>query len=323
MREIEKLKKMEELSQLELLQKENEPKKIIEKKPVEPVKPKGPSLAEFKDQKFIQVQGLRPPSDRKVKAGMMSELTTGQHLWGKNVFKEVPIASLSKIMTVLVVLDELDIRDNVNLQTKLKINSEARTTPSSVFLRRHPLPEVTVEECLISAMVKSANDSCTLLAQYFGDGDKTRFIAKMNAKARALKMTSTAFYNPHGLPGAYSKPAIPDNTSSARDLMLLVVEAYENRKEIFKWTSIKSYTTPKNHRKPVTVGNTNPLIEVSGVIGLKTGFTNNAGWCFINVDKYQSKVYVSIITGCQTKADRNAFARELMLWGRKAGRTLK
>lgn len=277
----------------------------------------------FQDQNFLEVKGLTPPSDRQVGAGLMVELNTQRILWGKNVLDVVAIASLTKVLTVLTVMDEVDKRDDVTMDTKLTISSVARSTPSSSFLRKHPDREVPIRELLQSAMVKSANDSCQLLAEYFGDGDANRFIAMMNAKARSLKMKDSTFYNAHGLPGKYFTPETPDNTSTMGDLMLLMLEVWEKRKEVFNWTSKKSFILPPNHKRGVRVNNTNPLIAMNGVIGLKTGFTNNAGWCLMTVYKGAGKVYFSIVTGCRTKAVRNSFSRALLLWGIKAGKTLK
>ncbi len=70
------------------------------------------------------------------------------------------------------------------------------------------------------------------------------------------------------------------------------------------------------------ITNTNPLVAMSGVIGLKTGYTGNAGWCLITVYHDESKVLVSVVTGCRDKTVRNTFCRALLLWGIKAAKTL-
>ena len=321
MRNIEKLSDLELENKIELNKQAREVKAF--KLPVKPKVEKPFIELNIQDRKFFEVAGVRPPSDKSVRAGMMVEFKTGTHLWVKNITKTVPIASLSKIMTVLVVLDELDKRDDVTMETKIKITSQARKTGSSSFLRKHPLAEVSVKECLMSAMIKSANDSCILLADFFGQGDQARFAAMMNAKARSLKLTSTAFYNPHGLPGRDQQPVVPDNTSTVKDLLFMVIEVYQNRPEILKWTRLVSLKLPENHRRAITINNTNPLVNIDGVVGLKTGYTINAGHCLINIYNYQSRTFVSIITGCKTKAARNNFARELLLWTRKARKKIK
>lgn len=316
--EINKYKKLEkDTESLLLLQAE----KKVDLSP-EPERKASPrEIFNFQDKSFLEISGLTPPSDRKVKAGLMVELNSQKILWGKNVLEPVAIASLTKVLTVLVAMEEVDNNDQVTLDTKIPITSTARSVPSSSFLRKHPHKEVPVRELLQSALIKSANDSCQLLAEYIGGGDPSRFMALMNAKARQLKMKNSAFYNPHGLPGKYFDPQTPDNTSTMEDLMLLILEVWEKRKEVFSWTAKKSMKMPPDHSRGVIINNTNPLISINGVIGLKTGYTNNAGWCLMTVYKSSSRVFFSIVTGCPTKTDRNNFCRSLLLWGIKAART--
>ena len=267
---------------------------------------------------FRKIKGLTPPSDRNVGAGILLDVETQKILWGKNVTEEIAIASLTKILTVITVLDEVRKRDDVTMKTKIKISSTARSTRSSSFLRAHPYSEVPIDELLQSAMIKSANDSCQLLAEFFGDGDSKRFVAMMNAKARALNMRHSMFFNPHGLPGKYYTPERPDNTSTIADLTLLVFEVMENYQGIFSWTSKQLMKLPKGHKRAVTVYNTNPLVQIRGVNGLKSGYTINAGWCLITTCNRDGHFYISIVTGCKTKGTRNSFSRSLLLWGFKA-----
>ena len=272
---------------------------------------------------FRKIKGLTPPSDRSVGAGILMDVKTENILWGKNVTEEISIASLTKILTVITVLDELRRKTDVTKNTKIKITSSARSTRSSSFLSKHPHREVSIDELLKSAMLKSANDSCQLLAEFFGDGDSTRFVAMMNAKARALNMRHSMFFNPHGLPGKYYTPERPDNTSTIADLTLLVFEVMGNYPEIFEWTSKQSMQMPNGHSRAITVYNTNPLIQIRGVNGLKTGYTINAGWCLITTCNRDGHFYISIVTGCKTKGTRNSFSRSLLLWGFKAIESFK
>lgn len=317
-RDIEKYNKLEKDAE-RLLINQAEKEIILPADPV--VEPTPREIFNFQDQNFLEVKGVTAPSDRYIGAGLMVELNSQKILWGKNVLDPVAIASLTKVMTVLLVLEEVDKRDDITLDTKIPITSTARSVPSSSFLRKHPHSEVPIIELLQSAIIKSANDSCQLLAEFFGDGDDTRFVAMMNARARQLKMKNTAYYNSHGLPGKYFKPETPDNSSTMEDLMLLVLEVWETRKEVFQWSSKKSMKLPPGHSRAVTISNTNPLIAMKGVIGLKTGFTNNAGWCLITVYKDANRVFFSIVTGCKTKATRNRFSRALLLWGLKAAKS--
>ncbi|MCM8530624.1 MAG: serine hydrolase [Lentisphaeraceae bacterium] len=315
-RELERFQLAEE-SRKDLAEKHPElaeelaPPPIVEEEPEKP-------LVLVENVNFRQIKGLRPPSDRHVNAGLLLDIESQKILWGKKVTDVISIASLTKILTIITALDEVKRRDDIDFSTKVKISSTARSTPSSSFLRKHPHSEVPIIELMQSAMLKSANDSCRLLAEFLGDGDPTRFIATMNTKARMLNMKHSMFFNPHGLPGKYSKPEIPDNTSTIADLSLLVFEVIEHYPEILKWTSKRSMILPPGHKRGIRVPNTNPLIQMRGVNGLKTGFTFNAGWCLITTCKKDGRYFVSIVTGCKTKAVRNSFSRDLLLWGTKA-----
>jgi D-alanyl-D-alanine carboxypeptidase len=233
LRQSERLNALEEKSK-ELNSQVNTIKEpeIVQLAPKEAVKPK--IALSVEDVNFLKIKGLTPPSDRDVRAGLLVEVSTQKILWGKNVTDTYPIASLTKMLTVVTALNEVARRDDIDLKTKVKISSTARNTRSSSFLRKHPESEVTIEELLQSAMIKSANDSCQLLAEFLGGGDEKRFIAMMNSQARQLKMKDSAFYNSHGLPGAYSTPALPDNTSTMADLILVIIDILENHREVLK-----------------------------------------------------------------------------------------
>lgn len=319
-RELEKFQLLEE-SKEELAKKHPKFSKalkeaVIVEKEKEPVPEK--VFVDVENVNFKKINGLAPPSDRYAGAGILLDVKTKKILWGKNVTKEIPIASLTKVLTVITVLDEVRRREGVTMKTKIKITSSARSTRSSSFLRKHPHGEVPIDELLQSAMLKSANDSCQLLAEFFGDGDSKRFVAMMNAKARTLNMKHSMFFNPHGLPGAYYKPERPDNSSTIADLTLLIFEVMENYSGMFNWTSKQSMYLPKGHPRAVYVPNTNPLVQIRGVNGLKTGFTFNAGWCLITTCNRDGHFYISIVTGCKSKEARNSFSRALLLWGFKA-----
>jgi D-alanyl-D-alanine carboxypeptidase (penicillin-binding protein 5/6) len=316
-RELEKFSLLEDRKE-ELVAKHPDLTQKIE--PVVVVAPpeKKKLFVDVENVNFRKVPGLKPPSDRYVGAGLILEINSKKILWGKDVTKVVSIASLTKTLTVITALDEVRKRDDITMNTKVKISTTARSVRSSSFLRNHPNSEVPIIELLQSAMIKSANDSCQLLAEFLGGGDSRRFIAMMNTKARMLKLKHSMFFNPHGLPGAYSKPEIPDNTSTVADLSLIVFEIIENYSGIFKWTSKTSMNLPPGHKRAVRITNTNPLIQIRGVNGLKTGFTFNAGWCLISTCKRDGRYFVSIITGCKNKDVRNAFSRASLLWAFKA-----
>ena len=270
-------------------------------------------LATLKDG-FKPSKHGKPLGYQYAKAGALIDLSKKKVLWAKNIDKELPLASLTKVLTTLAVLEKCK-DEKHNLKQKAKISSTARTTEHSKFLRLYKYPEVTLNDLCQTAIVKSANDSCTLIKEHFDTTDG-QFIAYMNGYAKKIGLTKSKFYNPHGLPGAYSKPAIPDNTSTVRDLITLTQKAAQTP-QMIKWANVQSVSYPGVKTKTFTLGNTNPMIEVAGVNGLKTGFTNNAGWCIIYTYKRGNKHFAAIILGCASKTQRNTLARNLLSWAKK------
>ena len=258
----------------------------------------------------------RFPSVRNVRAGLIVELNNREVYWAQNATKSVPIASLTKCLTVLTVLETIKNNPKYSLSDEVKISKSAMVTSSSVFLRKYPKDTVSVKELLVTAMVKSANDSCELLAEHFGNGDPKRFISLMNEQAKALGLPNTQMSNSHGLPFSRSNPKL-DNHSSMEDLLNIVRKLIKDYPMVLEWTSIRSLSYPKGSPKAVKLNNTNPLLAVKGVNGFKTGFTLNAGWCQILTIKRNGKFYFLVVTGCPSKNTRNVVMRELMNWALK------
>ena len=305
-------KKAQMRAALEAEKKKNPPKVVIPP-------PKKPEIVLTEDKKFPRISGVASPNPRHVRAGLLFERNSKKLLWGKNINKTVPIASLTKVLTTLVVLDEIERRNDVTLDTKIPISATARNTLYSSFIRKYPYKEVPVRDLLQSALIKSANDSCQLLSEYFGDDDPRRFTAMLNNKARQLKMRNSFFFNSHGLPG---KTADLDNKSTMADLVLMVEHVFEKRPEIFKWTSKRSVKLPAGDPRAIFIGNTNPVLPMTGVFGLKTGYTLNAGSCLIYTYKRHGRSYTAIVTGSPNKNERNVFSRALILWSDKAAKHL-
>ena len=256
----------------------------------------------------------RPLGHQYAKAGALIDLSQQKLLWAKNIDKKLPLASLTKVLTTLAVLEKCKSPKH-SLKNKAKISSTARTTKHSKFLRLYKYSEVTLNDLCQTALVKSANDSCSLIKEHFDSKDQS-FISYMNEYAKSIGLKNSKFYNPHGLPGAYSRPAIPDNTTTIRDLITLTQKAV-NTPQMIKWGNVQALSYPGVKIRSFRLGNTNPMIEVTGVNGLKTGFTNNAGWCIIYSYQRGSKRFAAIILGCATKTQRNALARNLLNWAKK------
>ncbi|WDE96259.1 serine hydrolase [Lentisphaera profundi] len=267
----------------------------------------------IEDNHKAEKSAYRFPSVSRVRVGLVYEMNKGKTLWSSGANKSVPIASLTKCLTILTVLDHIKANPQHSLLDQVLISKSSMQTSSSSFLRKYPKDTISVEELLISAMVKSANDSCQLLAEYFGHGNSNNFIAMMNLKAKELGMKQTKISNAHGLPFNRERPEL-DNHSSMSDLLHLIRKSIHDYPMILKWTSSREVLLPKNSRKPVRLGNTNPLLGVKGVNGYKTGFTINAGWCQIVSVRSNGKFYFMAITGCPSKNTRDVTMRALLNW---------
>jgi serine-type D-Ala-D-Ala endopeptidase (penicillin-binding protein 7) len=202
-----------------------------------------------------------------------------------------PIASITKLMTALIVVEfKIDLDEYINYH-------------GTVWRDR----KVKRSDLLESLLIKSDNSAAESLANSI-PGGRSVFIDMMNSRARSLGMTNTAFEDPSGLGR--------NNLSTARDLAILISTAYEHPK--ISNTSASKYfkVEVKNKRKItyMTVGNTNSqLLEVFDTITLsKTGYTNPAGRCLALLVEKNNKRYAIIILGERTSGDRFFRARNLI-----------
>lgn len=250
------------------------------------------------------------------RSGIVVDLETRRVLWSRNAHKAVPIASMTKLMTLLVAYEMVeDPSNDYTLQTPVKVTRAAYMIGGSqVYL--DPKETFTVEELMKAASIKSANDAAYLLAEFFGGGDVNTFVRKMNAKAAELGMKHTKFRNPHGLPG---KSAAEDNVSSPEDMVRLA-EATLLHPKLMEWTS----TWKANFRKPGTKGhmviqNTNHLLRngsdpCPGVDGLKTGFIRRSGYCLTATCKRGGRRVIAVSMGHNTWKERDRFVKDLLNW---------
>lgn len=187
---------------------------------------------------------------------------TGDILYEKNADEKMLIASITKVMTAIIVIE------NCDMDEKIKIKPEWSTVEgSSMYLK--PDEYYTVSEILTGLLLVSGNDAATALACSMC-GDEPSFAAKMNEKAKELGMTNSSFRNPHGLDA-------PEHYSTARDMAILASYCMEN--EEFRRIASTSCATVKDQ----TYVNHNRLLrEYEGCIGVKTGYTMAAGRTLIS-----------------------------------------
>ena len=207
---------------------------------------------------------------------------------GKNEDVKSAMASTTKIMTTIVILEKADLNEKVTVSAKA-----GGTGGSRLGLKRGD--KASVRDLLYGLMLRSGNDAAVALAEHVG-GSVKEFAELMNEKAIELGLTNTHFVTPHGLDDA-------NHYTTALELAKLTDYAMDN--ETFaKIVGTKSTTIYINNQSR-QINNTNELLGVlNGVVGVKTGFTNNAGRCLVTETKRNNMDIITIVLGADTKKDR-------------------
>ena len=250
-------------------------------------------------------------------AGILVDMDTNKVLWAKNPSKPVPVASLTKIMTIMLAYEiAMDDSSPYTLQSLIPVTPEAiNTEASKVYFKKGEM--FTIDELLIAASVRSANDAAHLLAEHLGGGKADKFIEDMNRRAKEVGMTHTTYFNAHGLPG---KTKALDNQSSCEDVarLCLVFRNYPYLMELagkrtapFREKGSPDYILLQNHNNLLPGAKT----AAPGVNGIKTGFTNRAGFCVAASCERGGRNLLAVATGFPSAADRDNFIRVLLDWG--------
>ena len=242
-------------------------------------------------------------------AAILFDASANRVLWEKDSKKPVYIASMTKMMTALLVFEDVEERDDLSMDTVIKVSNAAfRIGGSQVWL--DPRESFSLEELLITIMVKSANDSSYLVGEYIENGNMDRFIKRMNTRAAELNMTDTEFLNAHGLPEGAT-----GNKASCQDLVRLALALYRFP-EALEWASIPTYKFRSEAEEPTILANHNRLIlTTEGVNGLKTGYTKAAGFCVTATCERDGRVLVAATTGFASSKQRDNFTKALLEWG--------
>ena len=207
---------------------------------------------------------------------------------GKNEDVKSAMASTTKIMTTIVILEKADLNETVTVSVKA-----GGTGGSRLGLKRGD--KTSVKDLLYGLMLRSGNDAAVALAEHVG-GSVKEFAELMNEKAAELGLTNTHFVTPHGLDD-------PNHYTTALELAKLTDYAMDN--ETFARIVGTKSTTIYINNQPRQINNTNELLGVlNGVVGVKTGFTNNAGRCLVTEIKRNNMDIITIVLGADTKKDR-------------------
>ena len=217
-------------------------------------------------------------------------------IWGKSENKRTAMASTTKIMTAILLIENSDLNQTITISSK-----SAGTGGSRLGLKRND--KITLRDLLYGLMLKSGNDSAVAIAETVG-GSVEGFANMMNEKAKELGLENTHFVTPHGLDN-------PEHYTTAYELAKLADYALEN--ETFaKVVNTKNYTVTINGY-PKNITNTNELLGyVEGVNGVKTGFTNNAGRCLVTSVNRNGFEIITVVLQADTKKFRSSDSLKLI-----------
>ena len=244
-------------------------------------------------------------NDLQHRASVLIEKNTGNILVNNNAHDRHPIASVTKLMTVLLTFENLE-NGYISLTDKVLVSENAHGMGGSqIFLDANT--EYVLEDLLKSVIVCSANDSSVALAEYIA-GSENNFVKLMNEKAKALNLNNTNYSNCTGLPST-------DGYSSAYDqaIVLSKVLNYEN---YHKYSSIwfEDFVHPSGRTTQMT--NTNKLSKFySGCIGGKTGSTNQAKYCLSVGAKRNDMELIACVLGAENSKERFKLASDLLNYG--------
>ena len=231
-------------------------------------------------------------------AAIVIEERTGRVLFSRNANKRLFPASLTKIMTLYMLFEEID-AGRLTLQSRLPISRVAASrSPSKLYLA--PGSSISVENAILALVTKSANDVATAVAEKIS-GTERAFAGKMTRKARALGMVNTTFKNASGLPNRAQH-------STARDMSRLGVAIRRDFPQYYHYFSRTSFSY--NGRK---YGNHNKLLrQFDGTDGIKTGFTNASGFNLVAAAERNGVRLIGVVFGGRTGTSRNEHMMKIL-----------
>lgn len=242
------------------------------------------------------------------KGAILIDADSGKTLLQQNAHEELPLASVTKVMTMLLVMEDVE-KGKITLKDEVTISERAASMGGSQMYmevgEKH-----TVEELLKGVAMASANDGCVALAEYVA-GSEEIFVERMNQRAAELGMKDTHFVNTNGLP-------VAEHYSSAYDIAVMSKQLYkfeETHKWFTTWQDTITVGLP-GKEKEFGLTNTNKLIkQYSGCNGIKTGFTSDAGYCLSASATRDGTHFIAIALGCETSEIRNKEVAKLFDYG--------
>ncbi len=231
-------------------------------------------------------------------AAIVFDANSGKTLFARHADARRYPASLTKMMTLYVLFEELD-AGRLSLSSAMPVSANAaRQSPSKLGLRKGS--KIKVKDAILALVTKSANDASVVIAEEVS-GSVAAFARRMTRTARALGMKNTTFRNPHGLPNS-------KQITTARDMVLLARALQDRFPKYYKYFSTRSFKfRGANYR------NHNRLLgAVRGVDGIKTGYTRASGYNLVTNVERDGRHIIAVVMGGRTGASRNAHMRDLV-----------
>lgn len=251
----------------------------------------------------VQAQEVDYPG----KSYLLMDAATGTILQSRNEHERLAPASVTKIMTLLLIMEAIDSGSLQWTDTVTASEAAAAKGGSQVYLKVGET--MSVEDMVKSITVSSANDCACAMAEHLA-GSESAFVEKMNARAQELGMNDTQFVNCTGLDDG---PGASSHRTSANDIALMSRELLTKHPDIKRFTTIWMDSVRGG---AFGLSNTNKLIRFyPGATGLKTGFTSGAGYCLSASAMRDGMELIAVVMGCETSAQRFETCRQLMDYG--------
>lgn len=258
-------------------------------------------MPENDDSLYVSADASVEGNEFDCKSVILMEANTGKILYTQNADEALPPASVTKVMTLLLVMEAID-AGRISLEDMVSVSEHAASMGGSqIYLEVGE--QMSVEDMLKSVVIASANDAACALAE-FCEGSETAFVEKMNARAAELGMKNTHFENTNGL-----DDTAQNHVTSARDIAIMSRELIKHEK-ILEYSSIWMDTV-RNGAFGLT--NTNRLVRYyQGCTGLKTGSTDKAGFCISATAERGGVSLICVVMGAATRDIRNNIATSLL-----------
>jgi len=245
--------------------------------------------------------------DVEGKSALLMDVTTGTVLYEKNAHEALPPASVTKVMTMLLIMEAIDSGKIGWDEMVTASEAAAAKGGSQIYLKVGET--MSVSDMVKSIAVSSANDCACAMAEHLA-GSESAFVDLMNKRAQELGMTDTHFVNCTGLD---DDPEAVNHKTSAHDIALMSRELLGKHPDIKKYTTIWMDTVRNG---AFGLSNTNKLIRFySGATGLKTGFTSGAGYCLSASAQREGMELIAVVMGCETSQKRTAACKAMLDYG--------